>query len=163
MNTQQPKYITYKGVKYERVNTLNEIIVEPGSKCCVITVRIARGHYTVNKEYKIGNPGRIADDTLSKVKQKQYDGLDPNEYETEAEYIEEFFSKKPIEIDRYSYYADLGEEEFLAVCTKGKGKWSFLYDLAKNNDDDGIIDAADEILHHSIYTVREDLAPRYFD
>lgn len=146
MNILQPKYITYKGAKYQRVNTLNEIIVEPGSKCCVIRIYGSRGYYTVNKEYKIGNPGRIADDTLSKVKQKQYDGLDPDEYEMEAEYIEEFFSKKPTEVDRYSYYADIGEEESFIVCTKGKGKWSFLYDLAVNNDDDGIIDAIEQIM-----------------
>ena len=145
MNTQQPKYITYKGAKYERVNTLNEIIVEPGSDCCIITILLSMGHLSVNKEYESGNPGRIADDALRKAKQERY----------AQDFGEEFFSKEPIEIDRYSYYADIGEDgECLVVCTKGKGKWSFLYDLAKNNDDDGIIDAATE---------REDLTPRYFD
>jgi len=29
MKTNQPKYIIYKGAKYERVNTLNEIKVDP--------------------------------------------------------------------------------------------------------------------------------------
>ncbi len=29
MDTHQPKYITYKGAKYERVSTLNEIVVAP--------------------------------------------------------------------------------------------------------------------------------------
>ena len=149
MNTHQPKYITYKGVRYERVNTLNEIIVEPSSNCCIITVLLEMGHLSVQKfEFKIGNPERIADDALSKAKHKQRE-----RYGQFFPISEEFFSKEPIEIDQYSYYADIGEEgEFLAVCTKGKGKWSFLYDLAENDDYDGITDAASE---------REDLQPRH--
>jgi hypothetical protein len=141
MNIIQPKYITYKGARYERVNTLNEIIVEPANRCCIITI-IGAGD-SVIKEFKISkNPEKIADSALSEAKQRFYRSAKPSEYEMVARYIEEFFSKKPEKIDRYSYYADLGEEDFFMVCTKDEGKWSFLYDLAKNNDDDGIINTA---------------------
>lgn len=148
MNTSNPKYITYKGVKYERVHTLNEIIVEP-NLYCIITVRTpglfqqGSRRDSVIKEYRTGgNPEKIANDTLSEAKQKLYRSADSSEYEMVAKYIEEYFSKKPEKIDEYSYYAYIGEQDFFMVCTKNSGEWSFLYDLAKNNDDAGIIDAA---------------------
>lgn len=56
MNTHQPKYITYKGAKYERVGLVNEIVVAP------------RGRYTLLKgpDGPDGpNPGSTGeDDTL---------------------------------------------------------------------------------------------------
>jgi hypothetical protein len=140
----QPKYITYKGAKYQKIDTLSEIVVQPHANCCVITTLVSRGHMEVDTQFEAGNPKRIAEDFLSRAKQGR-DGY--------IHYPEEFFSKEPIEIDRYSYYADIGADgEFLAVCTKGKGKWSFLYDLAENDDYDGITDAASE---------REDMRPRH--
>ena len=141
MNTSNPKYITYKGAKYQKIDTLSEIIVEP-NLYCIITVR-AGGDYPVIKKYRTGgNPEKIANDTLSEAKQKLYRSADSSEYEMVAGYIEEYFSKKPEKIDQYSYYAYIGEQDFFMVCTKNSGEWSFLYDLAKNNDDAGIVDAA---------------------
>ena len=145
MNTSNPKYITYRGAKYERVNTLSEIMVVPSNQCCIFTISIVRANnlsdIVFNKEYKSGNPEGIADSTLKEWIKLEYANSKPDELQYAEENIEEFFSEEPTRVDEYSYYGEIGAQRFFIVCTKGKGKWSYLYDLAKQNDNQGIRDA----------------------
>lgn len=145
MNTSNPKYITYKGVKYERVNTLSEIMVVPSNQCCIFTISIVHAKYVSDflftKDYKSGNPERIADDILDEWIKLEYANSKPDELQYAEENIEEFFSEETTRVDEYSYYGEIGAQRFFIVCTKGKGKWSYLYDLAKQNDNQGIRDA----------------------
>lgn len=161
MDTRQPKYITYKGAKYERIGLVNEIEAPRGSECYVITMPQTIDGPGLDTWYKAGNPEQIANSTLQQFKQNiQHHDIDTDNmpdiarYPDIAKYIESFFSEKPIKVDQYSYYASYGdassgddiEGRLFLVCTKGKGKWSFLYDLAENNDDEGIFDALDRVL-----------------
>ena len=108
----QPKYITYKGAKYERVNTLNEIRVDPTPPhCCLLVVGTTRGETDIYTcEFKNEPAGKVAKDYL-------HGG--------------EYFTNTPVEEDQYSYYAFLYEEVVLIVCTRGRGAFGYLYDLAK--------------------------------
>jgi hypothetical protein len=153
---EHPDFINYKGAKYRRVGLVNENQEAPiaGSECYVITMPQTVDGPGLETWYEAGNPEQIANDTLRQFKQNvERHGFDPNEIPDIASYIEEYFSEKPRKVDQYSYYASYGdnsgdgiEGRFFLVCTKGKGKWSFLYDLAENNDDEGIYDALDRVL-----------------
>lgn len=145
MDILQPKYITYKGAKYERVHTLNEIMVVPSNQCCIFTIFKVRANnlsdLLFTKTYRSGNPEGIADDILDEWIKLEYANSKPDELQYAEESIEEFFSEKPFRIDEYSYYGEIGAQRFFLVCTRNKGKWSYLYDLAKQNNDQGIRDA----------------------
>lgn len=128
----QPKYITYKGAKYQKIDTLSEIIVEPGYRCCIIEFSDDRGGITIiSVKFEKGNPRKIAQDFLDKKKEEAIaDGDTPP-------YHDGFLSEVPDEYDRYSYTAQIREQEDIVVCTKGKGRWSHLYDLAEAYNTDG--------------------------
>lgn len=157
---EHPDFINYKGAKYRRVGLVNEIVAA-GDECYVITMPQTIDGPGLETWRKTGNPEQIANDTLTEFKQNvERHGIDPdavfnpNKTPDVASFIKEYFSEKPIKVDQYSYYASYGdnsgddseEGRFFLVCTKDKGKWSFLYDLAENNDDTGIYDALDRVL-----------------
>ena len=128
----QPKYITYKGAKYQKIDTLSEIVVEPGNRCCIIEFIETRGEVDISSvKFEKGNPGKIAQDFLDKEKQEAIaDGDTPP-------YHGGFLSEVPEEYDRYSYGAEVHEESYVIVCTKNRGRWSHLYDLAEAYNADG--------------------------
>jgi len=82
MNTSNPKYITYRGAKYERVSPLSEIMVVPSNQCCIFTISVVRANnlsdIVFNKEYKSGNPEGIADDILDEWIKLEYANSKPN-------------------------------------------------------------------------------------
>jgi len=123
----QPKYITYKGAKYERIPTLNEIRVDPiPHRCCLIVVTLSGGISIDSCEF-INKPAKkVAEDFLQDWKNK----LDAEEIENN-----EFLSPSPEELDEYSYCGYLNEESSFAVCTQSRGAFSYIYDLAKAWDD----------------------------
>ena len=45
MKTNQPKYITYKGAKYEKISTLNEIKVDPIPPLTIQSIELASNQY----------------------------------------------------------------------------------------------------------------------
>lgn len=147
MNTQQPKYITYKGAKYERVRPLNEIVVEPRSRCCMLTILKTNNLTKIHKEYESGNPEKIADSGFK----KWIEGVD------NSDFIDDF-PEKPIKVDDYTYYAHYIEIEAqvptlrcFIVCTKGRGRYNHLYDLVVNNDDEGVKDTIEVIIKDMEY------------
>lgn len=155
---EHPDFINYKGAKYRRVGLVNEIVVA-GDECYVITMPQTIDDPGLETWRQTGDPKQIANDTLRQFKQNVNHDFspdavfDPNKTPDIASFIKEYFSEMPIMVDQYSYYASYGdisgdgeEGRFFLVCTKGKGKWSFLYDLAENNDDTGIYDALDRVL-----------------
>jgi len=46
MTSNQPKYITYKGAKYERVSTLSEIKVDPIPPLTIQNIELASNQHT---------------------------------------------------------------------------------------------------------------------
>lgn len=122
----QPKYITYRGAKYERVGALNEIRVDPiPPRSCLIVVTLSRGISIDSCEF-INKPAKkVAEDFLKDWKSK----LDAEEIENN-----QFLSPSPEELDEYSYYGYLNEDSSFAVCTQ-RGAFSYIYDLAKAWDD----------------------------
>lgn len=137
----QPKYITYKGAKYQKIDTLSEIVVEPLPPCCIIEFGDDRGGITIiSVKFEKGNPGKIAQDFLDKRKQEAIaDGDTPP-------YYDGFLSEVPVEYDRYSYDAQVHEEDYIIVCTKNRGQWSYLYDLAEAYNADGEYSPAHDAL-----------------
>lgn len=147
MNTSNPKYITYRGAKYERVRPLSEVVVEPRSRCCVLTIVETDNLTEIHKEYESGNPEKIADSGFK----KWIEGVD------NSNFIDDF-PEKPIKVDDYSYYCIYVEIDARVItsrcfilCTKGRGKYSHLYDLAVNNDEEGIKDAIEVIIKDMEY------------
>ena len=129
----QPKYITYRGAKYERVNTLNEIIVDPiPHRCCLIVESNSRGETEVDSCEFIDKPAKkAAEDFLQGWRGDLVAGGGPEELERYAE----FLSDEPMEKDQFSYYGSLDEETGFIVCTRGRGAYSHIYDLAKTWND----------------------------
>ena len=143
----QPKYITYKGAKYQRIDTLSEIIVDPLPRCCIIEFGGGVGGTTIiSVKFERGNSKKVAQDFLDKRKEEAIaDGDTPP-------YHGGYLSEVPDEYDRYSYTAQVHEEDDIIVCTKGRGRWGHLYDLAKAYNTDGehtpahdaLVDALDD-------------------
>lgn len=125
----QPKYITYRGAKYEKISTLNEIIVDPiPHRCCLMEVGGTRGETDIYSCEFIDKPAKkAAEDFLQGYK----DELVANGGPEALEQIDQFLSDEPIEKDQFSYYGSLHEEDSFIVCTRGRGAFSHLYDLAK--------------------------------
>ena len=143
----QPKYITYKGAKYQKIDTLSEIMVDPLPRCCIIRFGVYGGEMTIGSvKFEKGNPRKIAQDFLDKEKEEAIaDGYTPP-------YYHGFLSEVPDEFDIYSYAAEVHEEDSIIVCTKNRGRWSHLYDLAEAYNADGeytpahdaLVDALDD-------------------
>ena len=82
----QPKYITYKGAKYERISTVNEIVVEPGvriKEVFSISVLPLFGDHDerVYDAYIILSDGTAVREYLSSLKKrypKELEGVDPS-------------------------------------------------------------------------------------
>jgi hypothetical protein len=145
IDTQQPKYITYKGAKYQKIDTLSEITVEPGNQCCIIEYSLTRGELNViSVKFVLGNPGKIAQDFLDELKEEAIaDGDQPP-------YMGGFLDEVPTEYDKFSYDAQIHEEGFMIVCTKNKGRWGHLYDLVKAYDATGEGTAAWETAYSAL-------------
>ena len=81
----QPKYITYKGAKYERISTVNEIVVEPGvriKEIFSISLLPLFGDHDerVYDAYIILSDGTAVREYLSSLKKrypKELEGVDP--------------------------------------------------------------------------------------
>ena len=148
MNTSNPKYITYRGAKYQRVSTLSEVVVEPRNRCCVLTIVETDNLTKIHKEYESGNSEKIADSAFK----KWIEGVD------NSDFIDDF-PEKPIKVDDYSYYTNYVKIEarvftlqYFIICTKGRGKYSHLYDLAVSNDDEGVKNAIEVIIKDMEYS-----------
>ena len=141
----QPKYITYKGAKYQKIDTLSEIVVDPLPRCCIIEYGSdRRGITIISVKLERGNPKKVAQDFLDKRKQEAIaDGDTPP-------YCGGYLSEVPDEYDRYSYTAQTHEVDSIIVCTSGKGRWSHLYDLAEAYNAAGKYTAAQYALQDAL-------------
>jgi len=126
MKTNQPKYITYRGAKYEKISTLSEILVDPVPfpDCCVMYYQIDRYVLDIDSvEFYRGPAKKVAEDFLEDYKT------------TMIEDDSELLQDEATEVDQYSYihYLGLGawENDRFIVCTRGKGAYGNIYDLAK--------------------------------
>ena len=82
----QPKYITYKGAKYERISTVNEIVVEPGVRIKeVFSISVlplfGDSNERVYDAYIILSDGTAVREYLNNLKErypKELEGVDPS-------------------------------------------------------------------------------------
>lgn len=82
----QPKYITYKGAKYERISTINEIVVEPGvriKEIFSISLLPLFGDHDkrIYDAYIILSDGTAVREYLNNLKErypKELEGVDPS-------------------------------------------------------------------------------------
>jgi len=114
----QPKYITYRGAKYERVNTLNEIIVGPLPECCVIEFTKSNSNLQ-NPLYK------FVRGYAKNIGEKQLEDYSATHHRSKRELIE---------IDRYTYYGNYSAYFAFMVCTDKRGEYGHVYSLAKDYD-----------------------------
>jgi len=144
MNTNQPKYITYKGTRYQRVDSINEIEVRniPPTKVkwCIVEVVVSYGdQYVGDKKIYTSHTYFLSiEDVLKYVK---------NSYEID----DEDFS--PRKLDDYTYCGGLNEEVFYIVCTRNKGVGKTVYDLVEESSDD------DRLIREVFNTIEGVLGP----
>ena len=119
MNIQQPKYITYKGAKYQKIDTLSEIIVDPlPRRCCVVIITIARHTVSFGEGKFVNSPPASIPNIVRQEALETWH--DPEEFD-------EFFSVK--QLDEFTYCGSYGEEGLYMVCTRNRGAGSNIYSL----------------------------------
>jgi hypothetical protein len=119
MNTSNPKYITYKGAKYQKIDTLSEIVVDPlPRRCCVVIVNINRHIVSFGEGKFVNSPPASIPDIV------RQEGLETSH---DPEEFDEFFSVK--QLDEFTYCGSYGEEGLYMVCTRNRGVGSNIYNL----------------------------------
>ncbi len=149
----QPKYITYKGVKYERVLALNEIIVDPlPRRCCVVIITVS-GHRVSFDEGKFVNspPASIPNIVRQEALETWHD---PEEFD-------EFFSVK--QLDEFTYCGGYGEEGLYMVCTRNRGAGSNIYNLFEQYSEEKSYELGQEIANGVLTVIDNVVGPNAWD
>ena len=142
MKTNQSQYITYRGARYERILTLNEIRVDPiPPRCCAVIVGLSRGKTWFEKSEfynmpAVGVPGILRQEALETL---GYD--DPEE-------LDEFFSVK--KLDQYTYCGSYSEESIYMVSTRKNGVGSNVYELLEQGNKDTIANEVINIINSTV-------------